>query len=135
MIKVTAGIIVRDGKFLIARRGQGKHLEGCWEFPGGKVEDGESPEDCLDRELREELSIDVEVLGYITENVHAYPEKTIKLIAYLVKYLGGEFKLTSHDRIQWVNFDEVESYVLAPADIPILKDYAKQRTNRKSNCL
>jgi len=130
MIEVTAGIIEHHGKFLLARRKQGKHLEGYWEFPGGKIEDGESHKDCLQRELNEEFSIDVQVGNYVTETTHEYPEKTIKLIAYQVNYLAGEFQLTDHDMIAWVDLDEVENYKLAPADILILKDYAKQRINR-----
>ncbi|KAA5538861.1 (deoxy)nucleoside triphosphate pyrophosphohydrolase [Adhaeribacter rhizoryzae] len=133
MIEVTAGIIEKDNKVLLARRKPGKHLEGYWEFPGGKIENDESPKECLRRELLEEFSIETEILDFIAASVYEYPGKTIKLLGYLVKLVKGNFQLKDHDKIIWVYPDELKTYKLAPADIPIAKEYGKQRFNQKNN--
>ena len=121
MIDVVAGIIKREDKILIARRKPGSHLEGHWEFPGGKVEEGEKPEQTLVRELKEELAIETKTEAFVAESVFDYGSKTIRLRAYWSSYLGGEIALDSHDKIQWVPLPLIETFKLAPADIPILK--------------
>ena len=121
MIDVVAGIIEREGKILIARRKPGSHLEGHWEFPGGKVEEGEQPEQTLERELKEELAIETQTGHFVAESVFDYGSKTIRLLAYWSAYLDGDITLDSHDEIRWVSLAEIGSYQLAPADIPILK--------------
>ena len=103
MTTVTCAIIESIGKILIARRAQDQKLAGKWEFPGGKVEDGESPEECLKRELEEEFGIQTEVGEFICSNKHHYDHISIELMAYRVKYISGEFTLTDHDTIEWVN--------------------------------
>ena len=82
MIEVVAGVIYKDNKFLIAQRNLKKSQGGLWEFPGGKLESGESCEAALKREIFEEFEAEIEVEGYITENIHHYPEKDIKLMFY-----------------------------------------------------
>jgi len=119
-IDVVAGIIQCEGKFLLARRKPGSHLEGYWEFPGGKVEDGEVPEETLVRELAEELSIRTETGPFVGESVYDYGTKRIRLLGYLSTYLGGDIILESHDRIEWVSLEEFCQFKLAPADIPLL---------------
>jgi 8-oxo-dGTP diphosphatase len=123
MIKVTAAILEREGRIMIARRKPGKHLEGYWEFPGGKIEGDESPQECLIRELKEELSITVELQKYIGETVYHYPEKSIQLIAYSGVIVNGEITLNDHDRIEWVDMESIHSYKIAPADVPLIKLY------------
>ena len=121
MISVTAAVL-RDGDLiLIAKRGSGKHLEGYWEFPGGKIEEGETPSVCLERELNEEFGIGVQVGSYITSNVHDYGDKKVNLMAYEVLHLSGEFQLIDHDEIRWVSKSELMSVKLAPADVTIAK--------------
>lgn len=127
VIDVTAGIIERAGKILIAKRKKGKHLEGFWEFPGGKIEDGESPEECLVRELGEEFSIKVKVLGFVGESIYMYADKTIRLLGYEVRYLSGDFVLKEHDEIKWVSKRGIAKYKLAPADVPILSLYFSRK--------
>jgi len=119
MTNVTCAIIEKEGKILIARCAEGQKLAGKWEFPGGKVEDGESPEECLKRELEEEFGIQVEVGEFITSNKHTYEHISIELMAYRVKYISGEFTLTDYDTIEWVAPEELLNYDLAEADIPI----------------
>lgn len=121
MIIVTAAVIEKDGKILAARRGQGKHLEGLWEFPGGKLEVDETPEQCLVRELYEEFGIESRVGEFLGESVFDYGEKIIKLIAYQVSHLAGDFQLIDHDEIRWLSLGEVHDVEWAPADIPLLK--------------
>ena len=120
-IDVTAAVIRRNGKVLIAQRAAGEHLEGLWEFPGGKIEKDETPEQCLKRELFEEFEIDVRIGQFITESRFSYKKKNIRLLAYEVEYLGGDFSLKVHSAISWVPLDKLTSYSFAPADIPILE--------------
>ena len=120
-IKVTAAIIKEKGKILIARRKQTKHLGGLWEFPGGKIEKGETPEECLSRELNEEFGIKVEVGEFILSNIHKYDRGTINLMAFHTNYLSGTFNLIDHDKIKWIDYNEISKFDFAPADIPIVK--------------
>ena len=121
ILKVTAGVLVRDGKFLIAKRKKEDVLGGLWEFPGGKIEEGETAEECLAREIKEELEITVEVGELITSNKHKYPHGYFELIAYRVKYISGEIILNDHDDFKWVTIDEMNSFEFPPADILIIK--------------
>ena len=120
-IDVTAAIIERDGKFLIAKRKKGKHLEGKWEFPGGKIEEGETPEECLCRELFEEFGIQAKVEEYICDSIFDYGEKHIRLMGYRVKYISGNFLLNDHDDMRWITKAEFGDFDFAPADLPIIE--------------
>ena len=117
MIGVTAGIIESGNKILIARRKKGLHLAGFWEFPGGKIEENESPESCLKRELSEELSVNVLVGAFFMDNIHKYGDKTILLKAYRCKIESGDLILKDHDKAEWVAISELSNYSFAPADI------------------
>jgi 8-oxo-dGTP diphosphatase len=117
--EVTAGIIVKDNKVLIARRAPSEKLAGKWEFPGGKIEEHETPEECLARELKEELNITVNVADFFSESIYQYPNGEIKLLAYKVEWVGGDIALSVHDAFKFVNREELIHYDLAPADIPI----------------
>jgi len=122
MIEVCAGIIQKDGKILIARRKLGAHLEGMWEFPGGKVEIGESHEQCLRRELFEEFGIETTVGDFVAQSIFDYGKgKEIRLSGYLVAYLSGEFVLNDHSEICWIDAAEFDNFDFAPADLPILE--------------
>ena len=117
IIKVTAGIIKSGNKILIARRKKGLHLAGFWEFPGGKIEENESPEFCLKRELSEELGIEVSVDEFFMENIHKYDDKTILLKSYKCRIESGEISINAHDKIEWITTSEIKNYKFAPADI------------------
>lgn len=121
MIDVTAAIIERDGRYLIAKRKKGTHLGGKWEFPGGSVEKGETPEECLNRELREEFGIDSLVGNFFDESVCDYGNKKIKLIGYSVKYVSGDFVLNAHDEVRWVYPNDLMDYDFAKADLPFVE--------------
>ncbi len=118
MITVTAGILLEKGKVLIAKRPEGKHLAGFWEFPGGKTEPGETYEVSLVREFREEFGVEIAIEAPFHENVHAYPGKTVRLISFLVKHLRGDFVPVEHEEIRWVDVRHLPDYQLSPADIP-----------------
>ena len=120
IINVAAGILIKNNKVFAARRKPGLHLAGFWEFPGGKIEFGESAVQCLERELREEFGIEIQVNDYIGENVHAYENKTIRLIAYQVEHLSGDFQLFDHDQVKWLAISELDSLAWAEADIPLI---------------
>lgn len=122
MIEVAAAIIEdTDGRILIARRRAGKSQAGLWEFPGGKIEAGESPEDCLKRELLEEMNIEIEPYAFFAVNEHAYETVEIRLVAYKARWLKGTIQLTDHDEYRWIQVGEMAGYSFAPADIPFVE--------------
>jgi 8-oxo-dGTP diphosphatase len=121
MIDVIAAIMTRGDQVFIARRGPGKHLASLWEFPGGKLEAGEDPRECLAREMAEEFGIEVAVGGFVGESIFDYGEKVVRLLAYEVKHLSGHIDPKDHDKIYWANKDELEEFEWAPADIPFVK--------------
>ena len=121
IIRVTAAIIELDDKILIAKRkSEDDIFGGLWEFPGGKIEDGETPEECMARELMEELEIKVEVGTLITSNKHRYPNGIFELLAYRVQHICGNFVLNDHDEIRWITIDEISNFEFPPANTPII---------------
>ena len=120
-IEVTAAVIERDGKFLIAKRKKGKHLENKWEFPGGKIEQHETAEECLARELKEEFGIIAEIAGFLTESKFNYGDVKIRLLGFRAIYISGEFRLNAHEEIKWVSANEFIKFDFAEADIPLIE--------------
>ena len=96
-----------------------------WELPGGKVEPGESPEACLERELAEELGIETRVGALVASHRHAYADRTIELSAYEVELIAGEPRPREHSELRWVAPDELACYELVPADVPLLRALAE----------
>ena len=127
MIPVCAAVILRSGKVLLARRAPGRRHAGLWEFPGGRIEDGETPSAALARELKEELGIDAVVGAELTRARHAYDFGEIELIAFLVSKFTGEITLVDHDQLAWVEARRLLEYELAPADVPIATVVASHR--------
>lgn len=119
MIEVTAAVIIENKKVLLARRKQREILSGFWEFPGGKIELGESPQLCIERELREEFKVTSEAGVVIAENTHSYNNGAIKLIAIRVELNNRHISLSVHDKVEWVAISGLLDTKLAPADIPI----------------
>lgn len=120
IVPVAAAIIFFEGSLLIARRAKHKHLAGLWEFPGGKIENGESPEMCIYRELEEELKIEVTVEEFLTEHEHDFGSFHILLKAYICSFVKGELTLTDHDAVEWVRVEQLLEFNLAPADVPLV---------------
>ena len=103
----------------MARRAAGESLAGFWEFPGGKREAHETISDCLIREIREELALNIEVLGEFGVSDYQYPGGEIRLIGLLAEIKHGEISMTVHDAVEWIELRRVLDYKLAPADIPL----------------
>ncbi|SDG21766.1 8-oxo-dGTP diphosphatase [Onishia taeanensis] len=122
MKHVAAALAIKEGRILLTRRAPGQQLEGLWEFPGGKQEPTETIEQCIEREIREELSLSCTAKHVFTESIYRYEGGAIKLIGVLVELSQEEPELTVHDRFAWVPLADMLSYELAPADIPIAKE-------------
>ena len=119
MKDVTAALMVKGDEIFIAKRKLGQHLESMWEFPGGKIEKGETGEECLMRELEEEFGIKSCVRSFFMESIYHYERGAIRLLAYFVDDLVGEFVPSVHEEVKWVEVGTLLDYDLAPADIPI----------------
>lgn len=124
-IDVAAGLVFRNGKLLITRRHPEAHLGGLWEFPGGKREADESFEDCLTRELREELGIDVEVGELVESLTHAYPEKTVHLKFFLCRWKQHEPRALGCPAFEWISATELDRYSFPAADARLLERLRK----------
>jgi 8-oxo-dGTP diphosphatase len=120
-VVVAAAVIFRDGRVLLTRRADGQHLAGLWEFPGGKLEPGESPEETLVRECREECGIEVEVGQILDVTHHRYPEKDVLLLFYRCTLLGGEVENVQVADHAWVEPPDLDRYELPPADGPVVE--------------
>jgi len=119
---VTAAVIRDgDGRFLLARRPEGKHMAGLWEFPGGKVDAGEEPAAGLARELAEELGVEAEVGEPITFAVHSEPGLRILLLFYSTRIVAGEAKPHDGQQLEWVAGSELRRYPTPPADAALVR--------------
>ena len=114
-IVVTAAVIERDGRYLVTRRPAGVHLEGYWEFPGGKCDAGETLHACLLRELREELAVGAVVGDEILSTSHIYPERRVELHFFSVRLLGEPAPQFEED-MQWIRREDLAELKLPPAD-------------------
>lgn len=120
IIKVVAALIEKEGKVLLAKRLTGDtNVFGKWEFPGGKVEPNEDELTAIEREIKEEFELIVKAKKFIVNNICEYPTKTVDLRLYSCDYVSGEFKLHDHSEYKWVSREELLTYDLAPADIPL----------------
>ena len=128
-LPVTCAIIIHEGKVLLAQRSASMDLPGKWEFPGGKLEQGEDPESGLIREIREELGIEIRVTSELTPVDFSYPTKTIHLIPFVAQWFGGEITLLEHAQYDWYDQNQLFSLDLAPADLPILHELTEKWVN------
>ena len=117
-------MVFRGGKLLIAQRLAGSHLGGLWEFPGGKRQPGETWEECLARELIEELGASVKVGSVFEEVVHVYPEKTVRLRFFVCSWLSGEPRPLECANVAWVTREQLAHYEFPPADARLLERLA-----------
>lgn len=131
IIKVVGAILIKEGRILCAQRGGEKSLPFLWEFPGGKIEQGESPHQALIRELSEELLIEVELEATIFGAVsYEYDFGVVNLTTIIGKLKSGEPVLTEHQEIRWLSPEELFGVEWAPADIPIVKQLSKMHFNQ-----
>jgi mutator protein MutT len=119
-VVVAAAVVERDGAFLLTRRLDGTHLAGHWEFPGGKLHTGETLEECLAREIREELDADVEVGPEILSTVHHYPDRSVELRFFRCA-LKSDPRPTMGQEMQWVAPRDLPSVRLPPADEELVR--------------
>lgn len=117
-IEVVGAVVVRDGEVLCAKRGDAAKLAGLWEFPGGKIEVGETPEEALTREIFEELDCQIEVGKYINTAEHEYDFGVVVLSSYFCRLLEGEPKPNEHEELRWSRPEFLDELEWAPADLP-----------------
>lgn len=127
MRQVAAAVAIHDGRIFIVRRPSGDPLAGCWELPGGKLEDGESPQACLVRELREELDVRAVVGELLATTVFHYAHGSFEMLA-LETTLASSYRLLVHDAAAWVTRSEIDEYGLAPADVDLLAQLGERGT-------
>ncbi|MGO4742079.1 pyrimidine (deoxy)nucleoside triphosphate diphosphatase [Serratia quinivorans] len=123
IIDVVAAIIEKDGKILLAQRDADSDQAGLWEFPGGKVEQGESQPQALARELDEELGIAASIGNYVASNQWQQSERVIRLHAWRIAAFSGELQNRCHSDFAWLTPEQAFDYPLAPADVPLLVAY------------
>lgn len=121
MINVTCAVIFHKEFILATRRSRGMHLAGKWEFPGGKIEKGETPDACIVREIQEELGIVVRPLEQLKSVEHHYPDKSIRLIPFLCEIVDGDISLAEHDKFLWIGKDDLLNLNWAEADRELIK--------------
>lgn len=119
-IEVVAAIIVRDGRIFATQRGYGEWKD-WWEFPGGKIEPGESTEDALKREIREELATEIEVDELLTTVEYDYPKFHLTMHCYLCTIISGDLSLLEHEDARWLALDELDCVKWLPADKDVIE--------------
>ncbi|MBI5739105.1 MAG: (deoxy)nucleoside triphosphate pyrophosphohydrolase [Nitrospirae bacterium] len=125
-IEVACAIIEREGKVLCTQRSETMSLPLKWEFPGGKINEGESPEECLKRELAEELGIEVTIGAPLPVSSHRYPEFSITLYPFICKITSGEIVLHEHADVSWLPPEELQDLDWAEADGPVIEEYQRE---------
>ena len=133
IISVSAGIILNGRKeILLTERISPDKIFSGWEFPGGKLEKDENAEQALIRELKEELNVLVKVESYCLDVIHHYPNISVNLTTFYCRIVSGEPNLIVHNALKWVKYNELLSYQLLPADIPIAKKIIEDFKNAKN---
>lgn|SRR5690554_5535371 len=131
-VPVMAAIIRHEGKILLCQRKSGA-LAGKWEFPGGKLENGETPEECLVREVREELDLEISVDRiYKAVNMH-YNHGDFLLLSYLADYVSGQISLLVHQDYAWVDPQRLTEYDLANANVPIARSLEEEANRARAS--
>lgn len=130
VIRVVAAVFCSEDKVLACRKAPGKSLAGLWEFPGGKIEPGETAKKALIREISEELSVSAVIGEKITTTIFEYDFATIELTTFFCTITDGALALTDHDEARWVTTEEAGQLPWAPADIPAVEKVVKHLESR-----
>ncbi len=125
MIYVACAIVVDGTKVLVTQRSIKMTLPLKWEFPGGKIEQNETAEECVIREIKEELNIHIHIIAKLIPKVFNYGSFEIELSPFVSNLVSGEVKLAEHSQFKWMEFTELSNLDWAPADIPVLDDLLK----------
>jgi len=121
-IKVTCAIITINHQLFVVQRSENMNLPLKWEFPGGKIEPNETEEECILREIKEELNIDITLVNRLKSSFFEYPTIAIELIPFIANYKRGEIKLKEHNQYKLLSKEELSSLDWAEADLPIVKE-------------
>ena len=130
IILVTGAIIQNDNNFLIGRRGKDEKSAGMWEFPGGKLEEGESPKECIKRDLKEELNIDAEIGELFSSYTYNYPYVSYELFFFKVNSFFGEPVKSVHDKLKWEKLKNFYKYDFLPGDGPLIDKLISENNKR-----
>ena len=133
MLDVAAAIIVENGLVLLGQRPEHTRLGGYWEFPGGKLETGESVYACIEREVQEELGVVARAGALVCESIYAYPFGTVRLLCVQTFLLQKQLMCNVHARLEWVALEALNTYNLAPADIPVIPHLLRYFSSRAIN--
>lgn len=124
-IEVVAAVICRDGSFFATQRGYGE-FKDYWEFPGGKIEPGEAPEDALHREIREELDTEIRIDSFLATIEHYYPAFHLTMHCFLCSVSSGRLTLKEHENAVWLSKEQLESLAWLPADVKVVNEIRKR---------
>ena len=125
MVNVTCAIILFDNKILVTQRSEKMKLPFKWEFPGGKLEENETEIDCIKREIKEEINIDIEIIKKLSDNIFDYGTFKINLIPFIANYTSGEILLSEHKDYKLLDKSELLNLDWAEADLPIVAEFLK----------
>jgi 8-oxo-dGTP diphosphatase len=129
MKQVTAAIMWKGDKLLIAQRAEDDECGLLWEFPGGKLEEGETLEECIIREIKEELNLDIEIIDVFSTSVYRFNFRAIYFTVFNTRIVGGKLQLNVHNQVKWVEISQLKNYEFMPADIV----FVEKLINRKSD--
>jgi 8-oxo-dGTP diphosphatase len=119
-VEVVGAVLMEKDKVLCAKRGEEKTLPGKWEFPGGKIEEGESPQEALQREIKEEMNCDIKVEKFITKTVYEYEFAIVHLATYICRIESGSPESSEHSELIWLPAEDLEALDWAGADLPTI---------------
>lgn len=123
-IHVSAAIIMKDNKIFVMQRGYGE-FKDWWEFPGGKIEEGETPEECLKREIKEELKADINIDKYLCTVEYDYPNFHLKMECFICSLIDGHLELVEAEDAKFISKDQLDSIDFLPADLLVVKELKK----------
>ena len=123
-IHVSAAIIMKDNKIFVTQRGYGE-FKDWWEFPGGKIEEGETPEECLKREIKEELKADINIDKYLCTIEYDYPNFHLKMECFICSLIDGHLELVEAEDAKFITNDQLDSIDFLPADLLVVKELKK----------
>lgn len=130
MLEVVAAIMINEKKeVFIAQRNKPEKIAKKWEFPGGKIEEGENPKESLKREIREEFGIKIKVKDFFMENIYKYEHKKVRLLSYITKHISNKIEVREHNKAEWVDIKNLSSYEFVPADREIVENLKKKKDN------
>ena len=123
-IRVSAAIIMKDNKIFVTQRGYGE-FKDWWEFPGGKIEEGETPKECLKREIKEELEADINIDKYLCTVEYDYPNFHLKMECFICSLIDGHLELVEAEDAKFITNDQLDSIDFLPADLLVVKELKK----------